>query len=83
MPEALAADLALEQGGRAAQVEAIGACETARDFVTREVLVRILEDTEEHIDYLEKQLELIEALGRPNYLQSAIGPLDKVEAQAE
>jgi bacterioferritin len=74
-PEALAADLALEVGGRTDLVAAVAECETARDFVSREILVDILTDTEEHIDFLETQLALIETLGEANYLQSAMGEL--------
>jgi bacterioferritin len=73
--EALAADLALEVSGRAALVEGVAQCEAAKDFVSREVLVDILSDTEEHIDFLETQLNLAEALGDQNYLQSAAGGL--------
>ena len=48
---------------------------TARDYVSREILERILEDTEEHIDFLETQLVLVKAMGEANYLQSAAGEL--------
>ena len=51
-------------------------CEAARDFISREVLVEILHDTEEHIDFLETQLALLRSLGEQNYLQSALGELD-------
>jgi bacterioferritin len=74
--EALGADLKLEVAGRAAQVEGIAQCEAAADFVSREVLVDILTDTEEHIDFLETQLALARALGEANYLQSAAGELE-------
>ena len=57
------ADLALELSGRQTLVPGVAQCEAAKDYVSREILVSILADTEEHIDYLEKQLELIEALG--------------------
>src|SRR5277367_1419585 len=67
--EALAADLALEQAGRTSLVAGIEQFEAAKDFISREVLVDILSDTEEHIDFLETQLSLAKALGEQNYLQ--------------
>jgi bacterioferritin len=73
--EALAADLALELDGRTTLVAGVADCEAAQDYVSREILVDILEDTEEHIDFLETQLALINALGQANYLQSAAGEL--------
>ena len=76
VPEALAADLALELAGRAALVPGVAQCEAAKDFVSREVLVDILSDTEEHIDFLETQLSLAQSLGEQNYLQSALGELE-------
>jgi bacterioferritin len=75
VPECLACDLKLEQGGRALYLEAIAHCESVRDYVSREILEGILSDTEEHIDYLETQLDLVEKLGIQNYLQSAMGEL--------
>jgi bacterioferritin len=74
--ESLNADLALETTGRAALVEGVAQCEAAADFVSREVLVEILTDTEEHIDFLETQLALAKSLGEANYLQSAAGELE-------
>ena len=74
--ECLEADLRLELGGRVTLIEGVAQCETARDFISREVLVDILSDTEEHIDYLETQLGLVRALGEQNYLQSAAGELE-------
>ena len=74
--EALSADLALELAGRATLVEGVAQCETAADYVSREVLVDILTDTEEHIDFLETQLALAASLGEANYLQSAAGELE-------
>jgi bacterioferritin len=68
-------DLALETEGRAILVDGIGRCESAGDFVTRELLVELLEDTEAHIDFLETQISLTGALGEQNYLQSAMGEL--------
>lgn len=75
VPEALKADLALEHAGRKAMIDGIKQCDEARDYVSRELLERILEDTEEHIDFLETQLSLLASLGEQNYLQSAMGEL--------
>jgi len=74
-PEALGADLALEIAGRATLVPGVAQCEAAQDFVSREILVEILSDTEEHIDFLETQIALVRTLGEANYLQSAAGEL--------
>lgn len=73
--EGLAADLALELGGRATLVAGIRQCEQAADYVSRELLREILSDTEEHIDFLETQIALQASLGDANYLQSAMGEL--------
>ncbi len=75
VPECMAADLAVEMGGRATQVEAIRQCEAVEDYVSRQILKEILVDTEEHIDFLETQLSLVRSLGEANYLQSAMGQL--------
>jgi len=76
VPEALAADLALEVAGRVTLVAGVKQCEEAQDYISREILERILEDTEDHIDFLETQLNLVRALGEQNYLQSALGELE-------
>ena len=48
-------------------------CETAKDYVSREIVVDILEDAEEHIDFLETEIALIDKVGVQNYLQTQIG----------
>ncbi|PID66359.1 MAG: bacterioferritin [Gammaproteobacteria bacterium] len=66
----LKADLAVEYQVRDNLKAAIKLCEEKQDYVTRDMLVGQLEDTEEdHAHWLEKQLGLIEAMGLPNYLQ--------------
>jgi bacterioferritin len=73
-PEILRCDLASEQGAQATIKDGIAAAEAARDYVSRDLLQGILEDTEEHIDFLETQLDLIEKVGLQNYLQSQMSP---------
>ena len=73
VPEILKCDLQLELVSQKTVKEGIAACEQARDFVSRELLQHILDDTEEHIDWLETQIELIEQVGLQNYLQSQMG----------
>ena len=68
VPECLAGDLKLESDGRANLIEAISYCESSKDYVSREIFEEILEDTEEHIDYLETQIELIDKVGLQNHL---------------
>jgi bacterioferritin len=70
VPEALQADLNVERRGRECLVKGIETCENKKDYVSRDILRHILDDTETHIDYLETQLELIESMGLQNYLQS-------------
>ena len=73
VPEVLACDLKSEQGAQATIKNGIAVAEAARDYVSRDLLQGILDDTEEHIDFLETQLDLIEKVGLPNYLQSQMG----------
>jgi bacterioferritin len=71
--ECLNADLQLETAARTDVVAAVAKCEDAQDFVSREIIVHILEDAEEHIDFLETEIGLMEKVGEQNYLQSQIG----------
>ena len=77
VPECFAGDLELEKQGREHYVEAIKLCESVQDFVSRDILTDILSDTEDHMDYLETQLELIEKTGLQNYLQTAMGGIEE------
>jgi bacterioferritin len=74
IPEGLKGDLAAERRGRDLLIEAIDICEEAEDYVSRHMLREILEDTEEHIDFLETQFELIDKVSLQNYLQSQMDP---------
>jgi bacterioferritin len=71
--ETLHCDLKAELASQAHLKEAIAHCEAVRDAVSRELLVSILEDSEEQIDHLETQVELVAKLGEPNFLQSQTG----------
>ncbi len=75
VPEALSGDLRLETQARADLIEAIAYLEESKDYVSRDLLTKILVDTEEHIDFLETQLALIEQIGLQNYLQHQVEPL--------
>lgn len=68
--EMLSCDLQLEHQAHTLLKEAIAACEAIGDYVSRELLDEILASEEEHIDWIETQLELIEKVGLENYLQS-------------
>ena len=72
-PEALKCDLKLERAARPPLQEAIAHCESVKDYVSREIFERILESEEEHIDWLETQLELVDKMGLQNWLQSHAG----------
>jgi bacterioferritin len=70
--EMLQCDLQLEQASQKTVKDGIAACEAAGDYVSREIFREILEDTEDHIDWLETQLDLIGKIGLQNYLQSQL-----------
>lgn len=73
VPEILACDLQLETSAQGTIKDGIAHCEAVRDYVSRDLLQHILDDTEEHIDFLETQIELIGKVGEANYLQSIMG----------
>jgi len=70
--EVLKADLALENDGLPDLRAAIQTCEASADFVSRELFTDILEAEEEHVDWLETQLALIDSIGLENYQQSQL-----------
>jgi len=74
VPEVLECDLRLEQLAMPQLREAIPYCERVRDFVTRDLFSEILEGEEEHVDFLETQLELIGKIGLENYIQMQSQP---------
>ena len=67
--EMLESDLKIEHKARADLQEAIPYCESVRDYVSRDLFIKILDDEEEHIDKLEAELGLIDKVGIQNYLQ--------------
>ena len=70
VPERLQADLNAEKKGHAAIKEGVALCEDKKDYVTRDMLTELLDDTEEHIDFIETQLQNLDQMGLQNYLQS-------------
>ena len=69
VPEMFTGDLALEMANQAGLKNAIAICEEKRDYISREIFEKILDDTEEHIDWIETQQSLIKDTGLQNYLQ--------------
>jgi bacterioferritin len=70
-------DLKREMAAHPLYDAAIANCESVRDFVTRELLVQIQKSEEEHIDFIEEQLGLVDKMGLQNYIQSATGELNE------
>ncbi|MFB1118697.1 bacterioferritin [Dickeya dadantii] len=70
--EMLRSDLVLELEGAKDLREAISYADSVRDYVSRDLMVDVLADEEEHIDWLETELELITRLGIQNYLQTQL-----------
>jgi bacterioferritin len=79
--EILECDLKLEMAAHPLYQAAIAHCESVKDFVSRELLVHIQKSEEEHIDFIEEQLGLIEKMGLPNYVQSASGELKDADSE--
>ena len=80
--EILECDLRREMDAHPLYQAAIAHCESVKDFVTREILVHIQKSEEEHIDFLEEQLGLIDKMGLQNYVQSAVGEIDEAGSAA-
>jgi bacterioferritin len=70
--EMLECDLKLEKAAHKTVKEGVATSEQAGDYVSRDLFLMIMDDTEEHIDWLETQLGIIEKIGIQNYLQSQI-----------
>ena len=69
VPEMFESDLGVETLNQSCLKEAIDICEGAQDYVSRSILNEILDDTEEHIDWLETQIDLLSRVGEQNYQQ--------------
>ena len=76
VPEAMACDLRLELAAQQTIKDGMAHCESVRDYVSRDLLQKILDDTEEHIDFLETQIDLVAKVGEQNYLQSLMGEIE-------
>lgn len=73
VPAMLQSDLNVEYAVAAALKEVITLCESEKDYVTRDMLTVLLEDTEvDHAFWLEQQLGLIKRIGLENYTQSQL-----------
>ena len=72
VPELYAGDLLFRNNCQQDLVAAMSVCEVEQDYVSRELLNEILEEVEEHIDWLETQVSLINKVGLQNYLQSSL-----------
>jgi bacterioferritin len=77
--EVLSADLRLEEKALEDLREGIAYCESVRDFVSRDLLLQILESEEEHVDFLERQFDLIKQIGIERYIQLNAAPAPEQE----
>lgn len=80
--EVLRADLALEEEAIPALRDGIAHCESVRDFVSRDLLLKILDNEEEHVDTLERQFDMIARMGLENYIQLQSKPADQIDGSA-
>jgi len=72
--EILKADLTLEEKAMQDLREGIAYCESVRDYISRDLLRRILDNEEEHIDFLERQFDLIRQIGIERYIHLNAAP---------
>ena len=77
--EILRADLAIEEKATGDLRDGIAYCETVRDYVSRDLLRRILENEEEHLDFLDRQFDLIKQIGIERYIQLNAAPAPNQE----
>ncbi|MEM6412424.1 MAG: bacterioferritin [Pseudomonadota bacterium] len=77
--EIVEADLALELEAHPMYQNAVAKSEELKDFVSRDLFAKILQSEEEHIDYLETQLDLIDKMGIENYVQLQSHSVDEAE----
>ena len=78
--EVLDNDLAIEMSARALYQEAATHCHSVKDYVSRNLFVKLMADEEHHIDFLETQLDLVGTLGLQLYAQHHIGDMDDKDA---
>ncbi|MCA6216791.1 bacterioferritin [Ideonella sp. B7] len=71
--EVLHCDLRIEMQSHPVLKDGIAHCESVRDYVSRDILLEILDDTEDHIDHLETEIDLVAQVGESNWLQTQIG----------
>jgi bacterioferritin len=75
--EILNCDLKMEYNGHADLKDAIEYCESVRDYVSRDLLADILDSEEEHVDWLETQISMVEKMGLQNYVQLQSSPAEE------
>ena len=74
--EILRADLAVEGEAIPLLRDGIAYCEEVRDYISRDLFKRILDNEEEHVDFLERQFDMIERMGLQNYIQLQSKPAE-------